>query len=114
MRNYLIEGKKFGNLTLIKELPMVPGRNHKWLCRCDCGNFCDVYDFNLLRGNTKSCGCLLYRYITYQNKTLNMTEWAREVGISYWALAKRISRGWPIEKALTQPPRRRSGSDGHD
>jgi len=32
-------------------------RNY-WLCRCECGGEKVVREDNLLRGNTKSCGCL--------------------------------------------------------
>ena len=32
--------------------------NYMWLCRCDCGNEIVVLSGNLLKGNTKSCGCI--------------------------------------------------------
>lgn len=50
-------GKKFGNLTVIDE---VGYRNKKvyWLCRCNCGNLCEVPTGNLRSGNTTSCGCV--------------------------------------------------------
>jgi hypothetical protein len=47
------------------------------------------------------------RLITFNDKTQNMAMWAREIGIPYLTLAKRFSRGWPVEKALTQPLGRR-------
>ena len=31
-----------------------------WLCECDCGVSAIVALFNLLNGNTKSCGCMKY------------------------------------------------------
>lgn len=47
-------GKKFGRLTVI-----CPSRKKSHVvCRCECGNFKDVSIYNLLAGNTKSCGCL--------------------------------------------------------
>lgn len=30
----------------------------KWICRCDCGNYIEVFAKNVQKGNTKSCGCL--------------------------------------------------------
>ena len=53
-----LTGQKFGRLTAMHE---TEGRNPKrphWLCKCDCGAeaVCDAYA--LLRGHTKSCGCL--------------------------------------------------------
>lgn len=32
-----------------------------WLCRCDCGNYKEIYGPNIFRGNSKSCGCKQYR-----------------------------------------------------
>lgn len=33
-------------------------RNAKWLCLCECGNRVSVSSPDLIRGHTKSCGCL--------------------------------------------------------
>ena len=46
-------GKKFGLLTIIKEL----GGN-KVLCHCDCGNEKIITKSNIVKGTVKSCGCL--------------------------------------------------------
>ena len=47
-------GDRFTRLTVIEDhLP-----NSKVICICDCGNITTVYTSNLLRGATKSCGCL--------------------------------------------------------
>lgn len=43
-------------------------------------------------------------YITYNGKTQSMSDWARELGISYTVLRARInSYFWSIEKSLTTP-----------
>lgn len=39
----------------------------------------------------------------YQGRRLTVGEWALECGISASALAARIKRGWPMERALTAP-----------
>lgn len=31
---------------------------NKWLCECDCGNWCSVSVSHLRSGHTRSCGCL--------------------------------------------------------
>ncbi|WP_304068190.1 AP2 domain-containing protein [Megamonas hypermegale] len=48
-----LTGQKFNMLTILKEL----GHN-KVLCRCDCGNIKEVTKSQVIRGMTKSCGCL--------------------------------------------------------
>lgn len=50
-------GQKFGMLTLLKEYKNEKGY-YMCVCRCECGNIKTVYKSNLLRGKTKSCGCL--------------------------------------------------------
>ena len=51
-------GKKFGKLTVIKELPS-ENLESKWLCQCDCGNKKEVIGWHLTKGITNSCGCLI-------------------------------------------------------
>lgn len=43
------------------------------------------------------------RYITYNGKTLTMSQWAKYLNLTYSCLKTRFRRGWPIEKALTTP-----------
>ena len=52
-----LTGQKFGKLTVVKR---GPNQNKKvqWECLCDCGNTVYVRSDQLLRGITKSCGCL--------------------------------------------------------
>lgn len=57
-----VVGERFGRLLVIAE-----GERHwrssggsirAWLCRCDCGEEVTVPSHSLLRGLTRSCGCL--------------------------------------------------------
>ena len=41
------------------------------------------------------------KYLTYNNKTLSVKEWAEEIGISHISLSKRLKNGWSIKRALT-------------
>jgi hypothetical protein len=52
-----IAGRRFGRLVAIRKVNSVRG-HAIWRCRCDCGNECDKRGAMLLRGTTKSCGCL--------------------------------------------------------
>jgi hypothetical protein len=45
-------------------------------------------------------------YITWQGKTQTMSEWAKELGLSYCAMQHRLDRGWPMERIASQPQRR--------
>lgn len=72
-----LTGRRFGLLTVV-------GRTHTgedaprtfWHCRCDCGRETDVFSGSLLRGLTRSCGCLsreisqrMHEHMHYQDDT---------------------------------------------
>lgn len=49
-----LEGKKFNKLTIIKR---TEEKKYFYDCICDCGNKVSVSQYNIVSGNTKSCGC---------------------------------------------------------
>ena len=52
------------------------------------------------------------RRITFQGRTMCAKDWAREVGLSYHTLHKRLTcYGWGVERALTEPARVRREKD---
>lgn len=50
--------KKFCRLTVIERAENNKHNRAQWKCICDCGNTIIVSGNALLKGNTKSCGCL--------------------------------------------------------
>jgi hypothetical protein len=44
------------------------------------------------------------RMITYDGVTQCLTDWAKQLGISQPQLHKRLRTGWPLGRALTEPP----------
>lgn len=65
MLNYYdLSGKKFGKLTVKKfagyHFEKSRKKNvSKWLCECECGGSKIIKRHLLIKGNTKSCGCLV-------------------------------------------------------
>jgi hypothetical protein len=43
------------------------------------------------------------RFITYDNITLCLTDWAQRVGLKRATLSDRLRTGWTVERALTTP-----------
>jgi hypothetical protein len=43
------------------------------------------------------------RLLTYDGHTQPLAAWAREYGLGISCLWLRLSRGWPVERALTEP-----------
>ena len=54
-----ITGEQFGYLTVLQKTERKgnSGQNY-YLCRCQCGNLCEVRSTSLRNGETNSCGCL--------------------------------------------------------
>lgn len=52
-----ISGERFGKLVAVEMSLRNAKREAMWKCVCDCGNVVNVRLWNLLHGNTKSCGC---------------------------------------------------------
>lgn len=48
--------------------------------------------------------------VTYQEKTLCLSEWAEQTGIAKDTIRHRLKNGWPVEKALTKPVQSHSGT----
>lgn len=53
-----ITNQRFGELLAIKPTKYRSGSNIIWECQCRCGNICYISNNNLLKGTTKSCGCM--------------------------------------------------------
>lgn len=51
--------------------------------------------------NRRNC-----RYVTFRRKKLTISQWARLTGIGEATIRQRLNRGWPVEKALTEPKRK--------
>lgn len=52
-------GQKFGRLMVIQQSKERRERHVVWICKCDCGNICNVCSKQLLNGDTQSCGCII-------------------------------------------------------
>ena len=61
-----LTGQKFGKLTAICPTGEKKGSSVVWECKCDCGNTAFVNRDSLVRGKTKSCGCLKIKDLTGQ------------------------------------------------
>jgi hypothetical protein len=52
-----LTGKRFGRLV-VDSFDCYIDKGYKWNCTCDCGKATSVIHYSLIRGSTKSCGCL--------------------------------------------------------
>lgn len=62
-------GMRFGLLTVTQFVGVTPVyRKHVWSAKCDCGNEVVVKSQELLKGDTKSCGCLHRAAVVARNR----------------------------------------------
>lgn len=54
-----IAGQRFGKLIALERIENYKNGKSYWKCICDCGNIHYADYSNLIRGNVKSCGCLV-------------------------------------------------------
>lgn len=66
-----LTGQVFGNLTVISYIGKRGPRHHYWTCHCNCGVIREVTSSNLIRGNTRSCGCLRIKISRERTTTHN-------------------------------------------
>jgi hypothetical protein len=58
-RTINITGQRSGRLVAIRPVSYDDRGNVCWLCKCDCGNYSTVPAFEIKRGGTRSCGCVI-------------------------------------------------------
>lgn len=47
--------------------------------------------------------------LTHEGRSMTLSQWAAEAGLSRSSLTYRLNAGWPMDKALYTPPGRRAG-----
>ncbi|WP_026731330.1 hypothetical protein [Fischerella sp. PCC 9605] len=101
-KDLLYPGYQVGKLTLLEYVG-----KRLWNCKCECGNISQHRTDHLKKSRVKSCGCSnasAEKLISYDGKTLNIRQWAKEIGITQAALSRRLQQGWSVEEALETPP----------
>lgn len=82
-----LTGMRFGKWIVLyrTEDHISPNGNHitMWMCQCDCGTIKKIAGYALLRGTTKSCGCLRSELISESRKKYNEYDLSGEYGIGY-------------------------------
>lgn len=62
-----------------------------------CPSNCRISTRKEQANNRRSCHLL-----TYNGKTMNISQWATELGVDRNVLYSRIVNGWPVERILTE------------
>lgn len=73
-----LTGQKFGKITPIKPLDKRKNKKVVWLCKCDCGNECEIVGTHLTSGNTRSCGCIAKPHGMFGTRIYNVWHTMKE------------------------------------
>ena len=102
-----LTGRTFGRLTIVGRVPSPPcvGRSRwaptYWACRCLCGMYTQVDGGRLVRGGTRSCGCLHDETCSKRLTTHGASRHGRRTGAycSYLAAKRRCTDSKAINYA---------------
>jgi hypothetical protein len=93
-----LTGKTFGDLYVIGVSEVSRNGHYRYSVRCSCGAMKTVFGTHLIKGTTKSCGCL-------KKKTSTNWQGYKGVGKTYWSSLVRSATGGkgrkPLEFSLT-------------
>lgn len=62
-----LNGKIFDKLTILNRVKNSKSGNAQWLCLCECGNNKFISGSDIIKGKTKSCGCIRKETTTKRN-----------------------------------------------
>lgn len=69
-----LTGIKYGRLTALEFLYKTESRQYFWLFQCDCGNTKKINKASVVKGATRSCGCIAKEMAEEKNKTHGMSK----------------------------------------
>ena len=73
-------GKRFGQLTVIEEVPS-DKRQRMWRCLCDCGYYNTLTTHTLTSGHTLSCGCIRSNNVSTREQYIS--DYLKKQNIAY-------------------------------
>lgn len=83
-----LTGRRFGKLLVNEYLGLTPRQQAVWRALCDCGGVVVVRAYELVRGDTKSCGCLMADVLRVRNKTMATHQRSRSPEYRSWRAMK--------------------------
>lgn len=69
-----VHGARYSSWTVIADAERGADKKSRWLCKCDCGTERVNHASNIVRGLSKSCGCVNKQRLADARRTHGMTE----------------------------------------
>ena len=94
-----IKGQRFNRLIAIE--PVYSNRDgYTWLFKCDCGNFKEIRNADVVNGKIKSCGCLLREVTGNRVRTHGLSKtraYKNMIVRNYIQIKNKLDSEWTIE-----------------
>ena len=74
MKALQLKGMRFGRWMVTERSTRKQHSTFKWVCRCDCGTIREVSGSDLLKGGSRSCGCINKERIINGNITHGLSK----------------------------------------
>lgn len=93
-------GEKFGRLTAVRLIERRGSRNHLWEWSCECGGMAVIGISGVVKGSSRSCGCLRREMLSARNEKHGMSK-----------LHKREYRTWKDMRSRCNNPNNQDFND---
>lgn len=94
-----LTGMQFGRLTAIASVKLEKPHKRFWQCICSCGNTANVKSGYLLRGNTRSCGCLKREDLSNRRRKADGEEGFNQLILKYKYGARKRNLEYSLSNA---------------
>ena len=93
-----------GDRPPLLSIDRVDNNGGYWCGKCDeCATLNHLLNCRWATKSEQMVNRRTTRFLTYNGRTVNIAQWAREVGISRGTITGRLNAGWTVEDALTMP-----------
>ncbi len=86
-----------------KEDRLPSGRNKYTIDRIDVNGNYEPNNCRWVEWETQNNNMRNNHFLTYNGETLTLAQWSKKVGLKSRCIKGRLSRGWSVERSLTEP-----------
>jgi hypothetical protein len=91
-----LEGRRFGRLTVVRRAQGNRHSNRRWFVRCDCGVEKITNGGSLIKGTSRSCGCLQKELASEKRRGKFGESSLRGLWLRYRSRARKIRVGFEL------------------
>lgn len=101
--NDYVEFRNWSYANGYKDERLSSGRNKYTIDRINVNGNYEPSNCRWVEWETQNNNMRNNHFLTYNGETLTLAQWAKKVGLKSRCIKGRLSRGWSVERALTEP-----------